>query len=335
MEIDLVMPTDTDVTMAEQVEWECDNSVMEFLETYYTKEEFKNLETTGGEVVPPDVGVLTQNLKYVSKPSNLLAKDWVCPRCRKCYKGSHNFICDIQHFKCLDCGIENPTSYSWSLDHCALNGVSLNFTKIYDQGRTDHCILFSLLALCDMSRRIRGARFGLDEASVFDEDEMLFLHKKVAGYEVGMAPPSLMYCKEGHHPDIEAMLRVAVFHGVPCNSATLYDYHHKNRTPRNPGEGRPVPLRTLKVLRWFRVDSADIDRVTKLIAHGMPLIAMIKTGSRFAYLPGGDIYYAPHPQSDGASHAVLLHGSGIATPQGDSVRVGSGQPTPREIFYKC
>lgn len=49
---------------------------------------------------------------------------------------------------------------------------------------SDLCVLYSFLSLCDMSRRVRGARFGCDEGTKFDWEMMLDLYKLTAGMKL-------------------------------------------------------------------------------------------------------------------------------------------------------
>lgn len=73
--------------------------------------------------------------------------------------------------------------------------------------------------------------------------------------------------------------------------------------------------------------------MARLIAHGKPLLAVIPTGKCFAFLPGGEVYFAPN--SDGCVlHAVVLHGSGTATPNAAVRETKPGKPMDRELFFK-
>ncbi|KAK3158892.1 hypothetical protein QOZ80_2AG0143040 [Eleusine coracana subsp. coracana] len=132
-------------------------------------------EFEAGEINPPDVAFLSSNLVPYegARPMNLVATLFICPKCSEPYFASNNYVCNIPTYKCKRCNIKNPTARDWTVTHCYVNGISLNFTKVYDQGPTLLCVLFAFMALCDMMRRVRGARYGCDEGRELDDEEEL------------------------------------------------------------------------------------------------------------------------------------------------------------------
>ncbi|KAL6633510.1 hypothetical protein ACP70R_026181 [Stipagrostis hirtigluma subsp. patula] len=283
-----------------------------------------------GERPAPDVDALiTTGVIAGIKPGCLIAKKWICPDCWLEHSGSNNLIADIQVFECDRCQMKNPTAYSWTLTRCTLNHMSLDFTRVHNQRDQPTCILYAFLALCDMSRRIRGAKHECDEAMPFGIGYMFKTFQYVSGYNLG--EPKLLI--DGKDPVIETLLTASYLYGVPYD-ATDYDFECANTLPKMPGTIRPPTLRSMKISSWFRVDACDVGKITRLLGHGFPLMGSVPVGKLFQFLGDGEIYVAPDPRGCD-HHAVVLHGSGVAMPDANITCTKPGEPIPCEVFFKC
>ncbi|TVU28157.1 hypothetical protein EJB05_19666, partial [Eragrostis curvula] len=263
----------------------------------YIDSDDEKMEFWDGEARSPSVELMTQNLQPdAGKPPSLLAKPWCCPKCKEVYPGIRNFICDTQQYACYKCKIKNPTCQSWSLTRVTLNGVLLDFFKVFQQGKTDQCILYSFLALCDMMRRIRGAKLGGDEAMPFEPAVLRDLYETHAGFKMGNPPSTLVRSptRPGQHVTVQLILEVAVLYGVPYSAITRFDNEHS--IPHKPLQGVRIPLRTLKVKSWFRISMEDVCYIIRVLGHGIPLMAVVPIGKCFDFMPNGQIYHAPLPK---------------------------------------
>uniref|UniRef100_A0A8R7RDW2 Uncharacterized protein n=1 Tax=Triticum urartu TaxID=4572 RepID=A0A8R7RDW2_TRIUA len=163
-----------------------------------------------GAVPSPDVYALSAAVVNHSehKARRLLGTDWICVKCGNPFPPSKNYLANLPHFKCTFCNVENQTSYFWSMVKCLVNDVSLNF-KIYKQ-RNGQCVLFALFAVCDLARRMRGARHGLIESNPFSGDIMLRYYERENGYTLLEGPEG----GEDYYV-YENMLRTAYLYGIP------------------------------------------------------------------------------------------------------------------------
>ncbi|CAO2040972.1 unnamed protein product [Urochloa humidicola] len=288
-------------------------------------------EFSVGEVMVPDLVLMSKSLVPYegTKPINLVAKQWACPQCLKTYNGSIQYVSEMQEYECSQCKLKNPSSYDWTLIRCKLNEVPLNFSMVYNQWGTDQCVLLAFIALCDMMRKVRGAQFGYDEGTKFDPNGMNWNYERFAHCRIGETSDIVLDMRRqlgpNRHPTIELLLIAACYYGVPYVANTRYDLQSYDHA------GIRVPQRTLNVTSWFRVPGDDIDTITKLLAQGIPLLAVVPIGKLFVYLDEEDIYYAPEPE-ECITHAVVLHGSGISMPHGN---LSKSELEVCQIFYRC
>lgn len=110
---------------------------------------------------------------------------------------------------------------------------------------SDQCLLLSFLALCDMMRRVRGTRFGYDEATNFDANGMNWNYEKVAHCRVGKISQIVRdMVKPHHHPTMETILIAACYYGVSYIGNMQYDLQSCDQPCIR------VPQWTLNVRSW-------------------------------------------------------------------------------------
>ncbi|KAL6635166.1 hypothetical protein ACP70R_027837 [Stipagrostis hirtigluma subsp. patula] len=291
-----------------------------------------------GERPAPDVDALTRGLIAGMKPGWLMAKKWICPGpdCWLVHYGSNNLIANIQVFECDRCQMKNPTAYFWTLTRCTMNNISLDFTQVHSQQDQHTSVLYAFLALCDMSRRIRGAKHECDEGMPFGVDEMLKTFRYVSVYTLEDFLAEYYepgYMVDGKDPVVETLLTASYRYGVPYD-CTEYDLECAKFQPEQEGEILPPTERSMKIASWFRVDFHDVEKITRLLGHGFPLLGVVPVGKLFKFLGGGEIYCAPYPD-EGDACAVVLHGSGVAMPNADIRLAEPGTSTPCEVFFRC
>lgn len=228
--------------------------------------------------------------------SNLDCQEvWCCPNCRVVYPPTRNLLVNLPAFGCFTCQIQNPTAYGWKIPQTIVNGVSLDF-MVYDQGSTNHCVMYASVAAMDCARRIRGAMHGVSKCAPFDMKEVLIAYEKKTGYKCGLEPRNLTY----HGDSFPLVLTFLKHHGVPY-------------IPRMTG----TSVRFLKLKNYFLVrnyckgENININFVTKLLANGYPLLVGVDVGALFRFVNNMEVYNPPVRERGCFGHALALIGSGI------------------------
>lgn len=105
--------------------------------------------------------------------------------------------------------------------------------------------MHSVINLCDMSRRVRGAKRQCDESTLLDSYAMHAKFQLVEGYRLDDDAAI-----RGNNP-LESMLIVAYRYGVPYRENSLYDLKVLRHTSSSFERCiNYIPRRSLKVSSW-------------------------------------------------------------------------------------